>query len=120
MPMSAEECRAHAETCERMAKSLGSDNYGLRETMRDVAEQWRRLAKDAEARSAARPGSDLAHRNANSALGPAERSGSSARGVDESREIFYTITECKDHKGEPLVSHIDTAQTIATSVRSSP
>jgi hypothetical protein len=32
------------------------------------------------------------------------------------REIFYTITECKDHNVEPLVSHIDTAQTIATSV----
>ena len=55
MPMSAEECRAHAETCERMAEFLGSDNYGLREFMRDVAEQWRRLAKDAEARSANRP-----------------------------------------------------------------
>jgi hypothetical protein len=26
------------------------------------------------------------------------------------REIFYTITECKDHNGEPLVSHIDTAR----------
>ena len=55
MPMSAEECRAHAATCERMAESLGPDNYGLRETMREVAEQWRRLAKDAEARSANRP-----------------------------------------------------------------
>ena len=54
MPMSAEECRAHAETCERMAESLGPDNYGLRETMREVADQWR-LAKDAEARSANRP-----------------------------------------------------------------
>jgi hypothetical protein len=52
MPTSAEECRAHAETCERMAESLGPDNYGLRETMREVADQWRRLAKDAEARSA--------------------------------------------------------------------
>jgi hypothetical protein len=28
MPMSAEECRAHAEICERMAESLGPDNYG--------------------------------------------------------------------------------------------
>ena len=55
MPMSAEECRAHAATCERMAESLGPDNYGLRETMREVADQWRRLAKDAEARSANRP-----------------------------------------------------------------
>jgi hypothetical protein len=52
MPMSAEECRAHAETCERMAESLGPDNYGLRETMREVAEQWRQLAADAEARRA--------------------------------------------------------------------
>jgi hypothetical protein len=55
MALSAEECRAHAETCERMAESLGPDNYGLRETMREVADQWRRLAKDAEARSANRP-----------------------------------------------------------------
>ena len=55
MRMSAEECRAHAETCERMAESLGPDNYGLRETMREVAEQWRRLAKDAKAREANRP-----------------------------------------------------------------
>jgi hypothetical protein len=29
------------------------------------------------------------------------------------REIFYTITECKDHNGEPLVSHIDTARGAA-------
>ena len=55
MPMSTEECRAHAEACERMAESLGPDNYGLREPMREVANQWRRLAKDAEARSANRP-----------------------------------------------------------------
>jgi len=32
-----------------MAESLGSENYGLRETMREVADQWRRLARDAEA-----------------------------------------------------------------------
>jgi len=32
------------------------------------------------------------------------------------REIFYTITECKDHNGEPLVSHIEHRPTIATSV----
>ena len=55
MPMSAEECRAHAETCERMAESLGPDNAGLRDTMREVADEWRRLAKDAEARAANRP-----------------------------------------------------------------
>ena len=55
MALSAEECRAHAETCERMAESLGPDNYGLRETMREVADQWRRLAKDAEARAVNRP-----------------------------------------------------------------
>jgi hypothetical protein len=51
MPMSPEECRAHAETCERMAESLGPDaDVGLRDMMRDVAAQWRRLADDAEAR----------------------------------------------------------------------
>ena len=50
MPMSAEECRAHAETCERMAQSLGPENAGLRDVMREVADQWRRLAADAEAR----------------------------------------------------------------------
>jgi hypothetical protein len=26
------------------------------------------------------------------------------------REIFYTITECKDHNGEPILSQIDTAR----------
>jgi hypothetical protein len=31
-----------------MAESLGSDNPGLRDTMREVAEQWRKLATDAE------------------------------------------------------------------------
>jgi len=50
MPMSAEECRAHAETCERMAESLGPENAGLRDVMREVADQWRRLAADAEAK----------------------------------------------------------------------
>jgi hypothetical protein len=49
-PCPPEECRAHAEACERMAESLGPDNAGLRDTMREVAEQWRRLAADAEAR----------------------------------------------------------------------
>jgi hypothetical protein len=52
MPMSVEECRAHAETCERIAESLGPDNAGLRDTMREVAAQWRRLAADSEARRA--------------------------------------------------------------------
>jgi len=33
-----------------MAESLGPDNADLRETMREVAAQWRRLAADAEAR----------------------------------------------------------------------
>jgi hypothetical protein len=33
-----------------MAESLGPDNDGLRDTMRDVAAQWRQLAADAEAR----------------------------------------------------------------------
>ena len=46
--MSPEECRAHAEACERMAESLGANNAELRDTMRQVAEQWRRLAADAE------------------------------------------------------------------------
>jgi hypothetical protein len=32
-----------------MAESLGWGNAGLRETMREVAAQWRRLAADAEA-----------------------------------------------------------------------
>jgi len=50
VPMSAEECRANAERCEQMAESLGPDNAGLRDTMREVAAQWRRLAADAEAR----------------------------------------------------------------------
>jgi hypothetical protein len=52
--MSPEECRAYAEACERMAESLGPgpDNAGRRETMRDVAAQWRRLAADAEVRRA--------------------------------------------------------------------
>jgi hypothetical protein len=50
MPMSAEECRAHEETCERMAQSLGPENAGLRDVMREVADQWRRLAADAEAK----------------------------------------------------------------------
>jgi hypothetical protein len=51
MPMSAEECREHAEACERLARSLSRDNAPLRETMREVAGQWRRLAADAEIRS---------------------------------------------------------------------
>jgi hypothetical protein len=50
VPVSAEDCRANAERCERMADSLGPDNSGLRDTMREVAEQWRQLAADAEAR----------------------------------------------------------------------
>jgi hypothetical protein len=33
-----------------MAESLGADNAELRDTMREVAAQWRRLAADAEAR----------------------------------------------------------------------
>jgi hypothetical protein len=49
--MSAKECQEHAETCERMAASvLGPANGDLRDIMREVADQWRRLAKDAEAR----------------------------------------------------------------------
>jgi hypothetical protein len=33
-----------------MAESLGPENAGLRDTMREVAAQWRQLAADAEAR----------------------------------------------------------------------
>jgi len=51
MRMSAEECRAHAETCERMAEAVGPNDVQLRDSMREVAAQWRRLADDAEARS---------------------------------------------------------------------
>ena len=47
--MSAEEYREHAWACERVARSLSSANAPLRETMREVAAQWRRLAEDAEA-----------------------------------------------------------------------
>ena len=48
--MSPEECLAQAEECERMAQSLGPDSADLRETMREVAAQWRRLAANAKAR----------------------------------------------------------------------
>jgi hypothetical protein len=51
MALSAEECRAHAETCELMAASLGPDNLGLRDIMLEVSAQWRRLAEDTEARA---------------------------------------------------------------------
>jgi hypothetical protein len=51
MPMSAEECRARAETCERIAESLNAENSELRDTMREVAAQWRWLADDREARA---------------------------------------------------------------------
>jgi hypothetical protein len=33
-----------------MAESLGPNNAGLLDTMREVAAQWRQLAADAEAR----------------------------------------------------------------------
>jgi hypothetical protein len=33
-----------------MAESLGPEKPGLRDTMREVAAQWRQLAVDAEAR----------------------------------------------------------------------
>jgi hypothetical protein len=33
-----------------MAESLGPENSGLRDVMREVADQWRRLAADAEAK----------------------------------------------------------------------
>jgi hypothetical protein len=48
-PCQLKNTAAHAETCERMAESLGENHFGLRETMRDVAAQWRRLAADADA-----------------------------------------------------------------------
>ena len=50
--LSAEECRAHAVACERMARSPSTVD-GLRETLIEVAEQWRQLAQDAEARAKA-------------------------------------------------------------------
>jgi len=50
MPMSPEEALAQAEECERMAQSLRPDRPDLRDTMREVAAQWRRLAADAKAR----------------------------------------------------------------------
>ena len=43
-------CRAHAETCGRMAQSLGPENAGLRDVMREIADRWRRVAADAEAK----------------------------------------------------------------------
>jgi hypothetical protein len=33
-----------------MAQSLGPENAGLRDVMREVADQWHRLAADAEAK----------------------------------------------------------------------
>ena len=48
MAMSAGECRENAEKCEHMARSLSAANAPLRETMLEVAAQWRRLAEDAE------------------------------------------------------------------------
>ena len=47
--MSPEEMRARADECERMAASLGPTPGDLRETLREIAAQWRRLANDAEA-----------------------------------------------------------------------
>jgi hypothetical protein len=67
--MSPEECRAYAEACDRMAESLGPDNAGLRDTMREVAEQWRRLAADAEARRQSLVLSQRLHAEARSAAG---------------------------------------------------
>jgi hypothetical protein len=34
-----------------MAESLGDNNPGLRDTMREVAAQWRQLAADADTRA---------------------------------------------------------------------
>ena len=51
MALSAKECRDNAARCEIMALSLiGLANAELRQTMREVATQWRRLAADTEAR----------------------------------------------------------------------
>jgi hypothetical protein len=41
MAMSAGECRENAEKCEHMARSLSASNAPLRETMLEVAAQWR-------------------------------------------------------------------------------
>jgi hypothetical protein len=48
--LSAEACWAHAKVCEREAQSLIANNE-LRSIWIDVAAQWRRLAKNAEARA---------------------------------------------------------------------
>jgi hypothetical protein len=50
--LSAEECLAHAEICERKALFL-SDPEDLRRMLLEVAAQWRKLARDDEARSKA-------------------------------------------------------------------
>ena len=41
--------RARSDECERLAESLGPGNADLRENLRGIAAQWRRLADDAEA-----------------------------------------------------------------------
>jgi hypothetical protein len=47
--MSPEEMRARADLCKRMAGSFGRDNS---EIMREVADLWKMLADDADARAA--------------------------------------------------------------------
>jgi hypothetical protein len=51
--LSAEECLAHAEICERKALFLSDADDELRRMLLEVAAQWRELARDAEARSKA-------------------------------------------------------------------
>ena len=47
--MSPKEMRARSDECERLADSLELTPGDLREMLREVAAQWRRLADDAEA-----------------------------------------------------------------------
>jgi len=50
--LSAEECLAHAETCEHAARFLGGPDE-LQRVLLEVAAQWRKGAGDAAARSKA-------------------------------------------------------------------
>jgi hypothetical protein len=49
--MSPTEIRARADECERLADSLAPTPNELREMLREIAAQWRRLADDGETRA---------------------------------------------------------------------
>jgi hypothetical protein len=49
---SAVECHARAVECERLAKTAISISDGARHAMMALAEQWRKLAEEAEKRRA--------------------------------------------------------------------